>query len=320
MSPPWSVRFEDRAPLGLIAMLRGGAWVIPDPRPGHATRSGRRRDHEGSAGVHRRRRPANPRSGGDPCRAAGHHARRRRPRAGDEPRRAHLGQRPSRLRDLGDRLLSDARRGYQRLLDAMPVLAVLTPDTWEVPARPAARRRGRARRAGTTGRARPAVRPAAHRGRPRLVRAAGGRRAGVVPRPQRPRHRPRRADAPRRSCPSVDRRRARDRRRPDPSPVRPPLHRPGRRATDDLPHQLAAGTGRRPPPRSQHHRRSGRQTGRLQQRLRPQHRIQTRPRHQPHRVSKKDLREAQGRRRRAGLPALSAGGPALATLAGALRP
>ena len=36
MSPPWSVRFEDRAPLGLIAMLRGGAWVIPDH--GRATR------------------------------------------------------------------------------------------------------------------------------------------------------------------------------------------------------------------------------------------------------------------------------------------
>ena len=30
------MRFEDRAPLGLIAMLRGGAWVIPDH--GRATR------------------------------------------------------------------------------------------------------------------------------------------------------------------------------------------------------------------------------------------------------------------------------------------
>ena len=29
MSPPWSVRIEDRAPLSLIAIVRGGAWFVP---------------------------------------------------------------------------------------------------------------------------------------------------------------------------------------------------------------------------------------------------------------------------------------------------
>ena len=40
MEPPWAIRIEDRAPLSLMAMVRGDAWVVPaegDPvllRPG----------------------------------------------------------------------------------------------------------------------------------------------------------------------------------------------------------------------------------------------------------------------------------------------
>jgi AraC-like DNA-binding protein len=30
MDPPWSVRIEDRAPLSLVALVRGTAWVVPD--------------------------------------------------------------------------------------------------------------------------------------------------------------------------------------------------------------------------------------------------------------------------------------------------
>ncbi|MGQ0838532.1 AraC family transcriptional regulator [Actinokineospora sp.] len=30
LSPPWSMRIEDRAPLSLVTMARGEAWVIPD--------------------------------------------------------------------------------------------------------------------------------------------------------------------------------------------------------------------------------------------------------------------------------------------------
>jgi AraC-like DNA-binding protein len=33
MEPPWSVRLADEAPLGLIAVLRGGAWFAPDRGP-----------------------------------------------------------------------------------------------------------------------------------------------------------------------------------------------------------------------------------------------------------------------------------------------
>src|SRR5918995_627258 len=29
MNPAWSVRVEDRAPLSLVAMVRGDAWVVP---------------------------------------------------------------------------------------------------------------------------------------------------------------------------------------------------------------------------------------------------------------------------------------------------
>src|SRR5690348_17831698 len=30
MDPPWSVRIEDRAPLSLVSVVRGHAWVISD--------------------------------------------------------------------------------------------------------------------------------------------------------------------------------------------------------------------------------------------------------------------------------------------------
>ena len=30
MNPPWSVRIQDRAPLSLVAIVRGDAWVVPD--------------------------------------------------------------------------------------------------------------------------------------------------------------------------------------------------------------------------------------------------------------------------------------------------
>jgi hypothetical protein len=29
MEPPWSVRIQDRAPLSLVAVVRGDAWVVP---------------------------------------------------------------------------------------------------------------------------------------------------------------------------------------------------------------------------------------------------------------------------------------------------
>jgi hypothetical protein len=30
LDPPWSMRIQDQAPLTLVAMVRGEAWVVPD--------------------------------------------------------------------------------------------------------------------------------------------------------------------------------------------------------------------------------------------------------------------------------------------------
>ena len=30
MDPPWSLRIEDEAPLTLVAIVRGDAWIVPD--------------------------------------------------------------------------------------------------------------------------------------------------------------------------------------------------------------------------------------------------------------------------------------------------
>ena len=30
MDPPWSLRIEDEAPLTLVAVVRGEAWIVPD--------------------------------------------------------------------------------------------------------------------------------------------------------------------------------------------------------------------------------------------------------------------------------------------------
>jgi AraC-like DNA-binding protein len=39
MDPPWSLRIQDEAPLTLVAVVRGGAWIVPDG--GDAVRFGR---------------------------------------------------------------------------------------------------------------------------------------------------------------------------------------------------------------------------------------------------------------------------------------
>jgi hypothetical protein len=30
MDPPWSLRIEDEAPLTIVALVRGEAWIVPD--------------------------------------------------------------------------------------------------------------------------------------------------------------------------------------------------------------------------------------------------------------------------------------------------
>ena len=127
MDPPWSVRIQDEAPLTLVAMVRGEAWVVPDD--GDAACGWAPATWRSSAAPTRTRSPTTrPRR----RRSSIHPGQRcttpdgRRPGAGDGPRRAHLGQQPRRLDD-------DARSAptswhgevSQRLLGALPPLLVL---------------------------------------------------------------------------------------------------------------------------------------------------------------------------------------------------
>ena len=78
MDPPWSLRIQDEAPLTLVAVVRGEAWVVPDG--GEPVRLGprRRRDRARAGALHGRRRPGHGAAGRDPPRPALHDARRRR--------------------------------------------------------------------------------------------------------------------------------------------------------------------------------------------------------------------------------------------------
>ncbi|WP_040833841.1 AraC family transcriptional regulator [Nocardia brevicatena] len=58
LTPPWSLRIQDEAPLTLVAMVRGGAWVITDPEePDGATHPAPRRLNAGDVAVFRGPRP-----------------------------------------------------------------------------------------------------------------------------------------------------------------------------------------------------------------------------------------------------------------------
>ena len=133
MDPPWSIRIEDRAPLSLMAMVRGEAWVVPDDGTPVSLRPG-------DIAVMR---------GPDPYTIA------------DDPQTPphvviHPGQRCTTLdgeslaqaMDLGVRtwgnnlggstvMLTGTYEGAsaigQRLLGALPALLVLRRDTWDSP-------------------------------------------------------------------------------------------------------------------------------------------------------------------------------------------
>ncbi|GAA5068131.1 AraC family transcriptional regulator [Nocardia callitridis] len=40
LEPPWSLRVEDEAPLTVVAMVRGGAWIVTDTAPARQLRAG----------------------------------------------------------------------------------------------------------------------------------------------------------------------------------------------------------------------------------------------------------------------------------------
>lgn len=133
LEPPWSLRIQDQAPLTVVAMVRGAAWVLPDDADGVRLRPG-------DVAIVR---------GPDPYTVA------------DDPTTPpqvviHPGQRCTspegddlhQAMDLGVRTWGNDPHGStmlltgtyqlqgevsQRLLQALPTLVVLPADTWDSP-------------------------------------------------------------------------------------------------------------------------------------------------------------------------------------------
>src|SRR5215468_6114811 len=257
MDPPWSLRIQDEAPLTLVAVVRGQAWIVPDG--GGALRLGYR-----DVAVIR---------GPEPYIVADDPATP--PQAVIHPGQRCTspdGQELKQMTELGVRTWGNSPDGTavlltgtyhldgavsQRLLRALPVLLVLREGDWDCPLIPLladeivkdepgqeavldrlldllliAVLRAWFARPGTDA--------------PRWYRAYGDPVVGRVPR--------------------------------EPGPA---FHRTRRRAAHGLPDQLAPRPGRRPAARARrHHRRRG-IAGRLRQPGRAQHRLQARPRRQP---------------------------------------
>ncbi|MEU3741380.1 AraC family transcriptional regulator [Streptomyces sp. NPDC032198] len=134
--PPWSVRIADEAPLSVMIMVRGTAWIVPDDgepqliRPGDVAIA-RGPDHY-TVADDRTRKPHVEIQPGENCVPLG-----------DTP--------PDRYRDLGQRTWGQLPDGpvemligtYQargeitgRLLDALPQLLVLPTEVWDCPLTP----------------------------------------------------------------------------------------------------------------------------------------------------------------------------------------
>ncbi|KUN21968.1 AraC family transcriptional regulator [Streptomyces antibioticus] len=134
--PPWSVRVEDRAPLTVMLMVRGDAWVMPDAGEPVRLRAG-------DLAIAR---------GPDPYTCADD--------PGTEPQALILpggecrypdGRSLNGVMDLGVRTWGDRLDGSAvmligtylwqgevsgRLLDALPPLLTLTPEVWDCPLTP----------------------------------------------------------------------------------------------------------------------------------------------------------------------------------------
>ena len=131
LTPPWSLRIEDRAPLTVVSVVRGEAWIVPDA--GEAVLLG-----EGDVAIAR---------GPDPYLVADHPSTPpqalilpgqecRTPDGGHLTDYADLGVRTGGHRRPGraaDRHLRDGRGDQQKLLAALPALIVLRAADWPTP-------------------------------------------------------------------------------------------------------------------------------------------------------------------------------------------
>ncbi|AZP21127.1 AraC family transcriptional regulator [Streptomyces aquilus] len=144
--PPWSVRVEDRAPLTVMLMVRGEAWVMPDAgersETGFPPAEGRERVRLRAGDLAIARGPDPYTCADDP---------------GTEPQALILpggecrypdGRSLNGVMDLGVRTWGDRLDGSAvmligtylwqgevsgRLLDALPPLLTLTPEVWDCP-------------------------------------------------------------------------------------------------------------------------------------------------------------------------------------------
>jgi AraC-like DNA-binding protein len=133
MAPPWSVRMQDEAPLGLVAMVRGTAWVVPDAGDARRLRPGAVAVVKGHEPVKLADDPGTPpqvvfRPGG----------RQTTPDGVELGDALQLGVRTWGNHPNGSTLMllgCYQLRGEisRRVLDALPPQVVLEPETWTSP-------------------------------------------------------------------------------------------------------------------------------------------------------------------------------------------
>jgi len=133
MEPPWSIRMEDDAPLGLVAVVRGTAWVEPNT-------GGTRHLPAGSVAVVKGRDAVTLSSdpGIAPTIVCGPGGRRTAPDGADLGVTTSLGLRTWGNDPDGSTLMLMGcyqLRGEisRRVMDALPARIVLEPDTWSSP-------------------------------------------------------------------------------------------------------------------------------------------------------------------------------------------
>ncbi|MGW3243493.1 AraC family transcriptional regulator [Streptomyces sp. NPDC001070] len=133
MEPPWSVRIEDRAPLCVMTVARGGAWLLPEDGAPVRLRPGDVAVARGPAPYTVADLPSTPPQAwilpGEVCRTADGH---------DLAEVMALGVRTWGNRAQGPdvMLVGTYRVGGEvgrRLLDALPPLLVLPAEDWESP-------------------------------------------------------------------------------------------------------------------------------------------------------------------------------------------
>ena len=245
MDPPWSMSIKDEAPLTLICQTHGRAAIVGESSGTVLAGARRRRADPRHRALRLRRRPRHHADGRHPSGPALHHAVRRGPAVRDVARGAHVGQQRIRRDALGDLRLRGPQRGQRAAARCVAHRAGTARRRMGHAAGESARRRGGPRGSRPGGVSRPAARPAADRRTAHLVRPRR-ERPDLVARRTRPGGRPGAEADLQQSRAPLDGRESRCSRGEFACRVRQQVHRAGRRTTDRVPDQLAAGAGRRP--------------------------------------------------------------------------